>query len=58
MNKANLKKLVPFIAALIVFVVMGFIYCSPVLDGKVLQAGDTTHYLGASNEIREYSKSE
>lgn len=58
MNKANLKKLVPFIAALIVFVVLGFIYCSPVLDGKVLQAGDTTHYLGASNEIREYSKSE
>lgn len=58
MNKANLKKLVPFIAALIVFVVLGFIYCSPVLDGKVLQAGDTTHYLGASNEIREYSRSE
>ena len=58
MNKTNLNKLVPFIAAFIVFIVFGLIYCSPILEGKVLQAGDTTHYLAASNEIREYSKSE
>ena len=58
MKKPNLKKLAPFIVALIAFIALGFIYCSPVLDGKVLQAGDTTSYLGASNEIREYSKSE
>ena len=58
MKKPNLKKLTPFIVALIAFIAFGFIYCSPVLDGKVLQAGDTTNYLGSSNEIREYSKSE
>ncbi len=58
MKKPNLKKLTPFIVALIAFIAFGFIYCSPVLDGKVLQAGDTTNYLGSSNEIREYTKSE
>ena len=58
MKKPNLKRLTPFIVALIAFLTFGFIYCSPILDGKVLQAGDTTNYLGSSNEIREYSKSE
>ena len=58
MKKPNLKKLTPFIVALIAFMALGFIYCSPVFEGKVLNAGDVTNYLGASNEIREYSKSE
>ena len=58
MKKPNLKKLTPFVIALIAFLAFGLIYCSPILDGKVLQAGDTTTYLGSSNEIREYSKSE
>ena len=58
MNKPNPKKLAPFIVALVVFILFGVIYCAPILDGKVLQAGDITHYLGASNEIKEYSKSE
>ncbi len=58
MKKPNLKRLTPFIVALITFLAIGIIYCSPVLEGRVLQAGDTTNYLGASNEIRQYSKSE
>lgn len=58
MKKPNLKRLTPFICALAAFIAFGFIYCSPVLEGKVLQAGDTTNYLGSSNEIREYTKSE
>lgn len=58
MKKTNLRKLTPFIVALVAFIAFAFIYCSPILDGKLLQAGDTTNYLGASNEIREYSKAE
>ena len=49
MKKPNLKRLTPFICALAAFIAFGFIYCSPVLEGKVLQAGDTTNYLGSSN---------
>ncbi len=58
MKKPNLKRLTPFIVALIAFIAFGFIYCSPILDGKVLYAGDTVNYLGSSNEVREYTKSE
>ena len=58
MKKPNLKRLTPYIVALVAFLAFGLIYCSPILDGKVLQAGDTTNYLGSSREIYEYSKSE
>lgn len=58
MKKPDLKKLTPFIVAIIAFLAFGFIYCSPIMDGKVMQAGDTTNYIGSSNEIREFSKSE
>ena len=58
MKKPNLKKLTPFVIAIIAFMAFALIYCSPVLDGKVLQGGDTTLYVGSSNEIREYSQSE
>ena len=43
MKKTNLRKLTPFIVALVAFVAFAFIYCSPVLDGKLLQAGDPTN---------------
>ena len=58
MKKPDLKKLPPYIVALVAFLAFGLIYCSPILDGKVLQAGDTTNYIGSSREIAEYSKSE
>ena len=58
MKKPDLKKLTPYIVALVAFLAFGLIYCSPILDGKVLQAGDTTNYIGSSREIAEYSKSE
>ena len=44
MKKPNLKRLAPYIVALVAFLAFGLIYCSPILDGKVLQAGDTTNY--------------
>jgi len=58
MKKPNLKKLSPFIVALVVFFSLGLMYSAPVLDGKVLQAGDITNYLGSSKEIRDYTHSE
>lgn len=58
MNKLSFKRFCPFVSALAVFVIFAFLYCYPVFEGKVLQAGDINTYLGASNEIREYSKSE
>lgn len=54
MKFINWNKLLPYLVALILFVGFSLYYCSPLFDGKVLQAGDVNNYLGASQEIREY----
>lgn len=53
MKNINWNRILPFAVALVVFVVFTLFYCSPLLDGKVLQSGDVNNYIGASQEIRE-----
>ena len=43
-----------YIAALVIFAAIACIYCSPSLDGKVVNAGDTSHYKGAVQEVKKY----
>lgn len=50
------KKMAPYLVALIVFIGLALMYCSPVLDGKVLQAGDVNNWKGAANEALEYKQ--
>ncbi len=52
--KIDWKKIVPYIVALVVFIGFALVYCSPVLEGKVLQAGDVNSWKGMSNEARTY----
>jgi hypothetical protein len=52
--KIDWKKIAPFLVALVVFIGFALIYCSPILEGKVLQAGDVSSWQGASNEAQEY----
>ncbi len=47
----------PYVVALVVFIGFAMAYCSPVLEGKVLYAGDTMNWLGAANEALEYKQS-
>lgn len=54
--KIDWKKIAPYIVALVVFIGFAVIYCSPILDGKVLQAGDVNNWKGAANEAFEYRK--
>lgn len=54
MNSNNWKKVLPYVVALVVFVGLGLAYCTPLLDGKVLQAGDVKNWTGAAEEAREY----
>lgn len=58
MKQINWKGILPYIVAIVVFYFFAIAYCLPLLDGRVLQAGDTNNYLGASQEIREYTESE
>ena len=52
--KIDWKKFAPYIVALVVFIGFALAYCSPVLDGKVLQAGDVNTWMGTANEAREF----
>lgn len=46
----------PYLLAALIFVVLTLVYCSPVLDGKVLQSGDNLTWQGAYQECRSYTQ--
>ena len=54
--KIDWKKIAPYVIALIVFIGFAVAYCSPILEGKVLYAGDTMNWLGAAHQTQEYTK--
>lgn len=56
MNKEIFKKILPYAVAVVVFIVLSIIYVSPVLDGKVLNAGDSLSGDGMVKETIEYNK--
>ena len=52
--KIDWKKIAPYLVALVVFIGFAVFYCSPILEGKVLQAGDVNNWKGAAQEALEY----
>ncbi len=54
--KIDWKKLAPYLVAIVAFFAFALIYCAPLLNGKVLQAGDVNTWRGGSQEIREYKQ--
>ena len=50
----NWSKVAPYIVAIILFLGVAIAYCSPILDGKVLQAGDVNNWKGAAHEAQEF----
>ena len=55
--KIDWKKLAPYLVALVVFIGFALAYCSPLLDGKVLYAGDVNSWKCAAQEIHDYKQS-
>jgi len=56
MKNLDWKKLIPFAVAIVVFLVIAMLYCSPLFDGKVLQAGDVNNWKGAAQEASAFNK--
>ena len=56
MNKGLFRKLLPHIIAVVVFLVVGLIYCSPVLKGEVLQQSDIISWKGMSKSSFDYKE--
>ena len=54
MNKDNLRKYLPYVAAIVIFAALSCIYCAPVFQGKQLYAGDNVKYQAAVQESYKY----
>jgi len=53
-NRLDLKKSIPHITAIIIFLVITFSYLFPLLEGKQLFQSDVANYKGMSKEIMDY----
>lgn len=57
MKKEVFKKYLPYIVAIVVFVLLAVIYAAPeATEGKVIQAGDKVSAIGMGNEVMQYYK--
>ena len=52
----NWKTYLPYGVAIIAFLAFAMLYCLPVMQGKVLHAGDVINWQGAAHEAQEYQK--
>ena len=56
MNKIDFKKLMPYVAAIAIFIALATAYCWPAVEGKVLSQSDTMSGQCIGHEINEYAK--
>ena len=49
-----LKLLAPHLLAIVVFIVVTFLYFPPLLEGKVIRQGDIMQFQGMSKEIKDF----
>jgi len=57
MNKKIFAQILPHAIAVVVFLIIAYVYCFPMIEGKVLQGGDTTNWGGMAHETIEYNNS-
>ena len=57
MNKTALAKFAPHIAAILLFIIISFMYFSPVLDGKQLIGHDTESWMCMAKETMDFNTS-
>lgn len=54
MNSFSWKKIIPHVIAIAVFLIVALVYCSPALEGKVLQQTDIVHWKGMAQDAFNY----
>ncbi|MCX6247989.1 MAG: YfhO family protein [Bacteroidetes bacterium] len=57
MKNISFQKATPYLAAILVFIVITFAFFSPLLEGKLLFQSDIAQYQGMSKEIVDYRSS-
>ena len=56
MNNGTFKKILPHLAAVLIFLVVAVIFCSPVLSGKVVNQSDVIHWKGMAQQSIEFKE--
>lgn len=56
MKKTLLKKLLPHLLAIAIFLIVSALFCKPVLEGNVLNQSDITSWKGMSHNSFEYKE--
>jgi hypothetical protein len=56
MNKNTVSKILPHLIAVILFIIISFVYFSPVLEGKRLLGHDTESWMYMSKETVDYNE--
>ena len=54
MTKINFRSCLPYAIALIIFILIAYIYASPVLEGKIINQADISSYQGAAKERDDF----
>jgi hypothetical protein len=54
MKNISFKQVLPYLSAVVIFVVISLAYFSPLLEGKKLKQSDITQFLGMSKEISDF----
>ena len=54
MKKFDIKKVIPYVVAIVVFIAISMIYFSPLLEGKKLSQSDLINFKGSAKEIIDY----
>lgn len=54
MQKISIKKIIPYIVAILIFITISMIYFIPALEGKKLRQSDIINYKASAKEIADY----
>ena len=54
MKNLPIKTIIPYLAAIVLFIIISLAYLNPLLEGKKLRQDDITRYKGMSKEITDY----
>lgn len=54
MRNLSIKSVIPYLSAIVLFVIISLAYLNPLLEGKKLRQDDITRHKGMSKEIADY----
>ncbi len=54
MKNLSLKKIIPYVLAVIIFIIISLAFLSPLLEGKKLKQDDITRHKGMSKEVVDF----